>query len=145
MRLSEAEGLLTLRRIELQHCAVEFTSWGCITLFRDPKTIEVGAWPHPEMPDYQEVTRRLGYGDDCLRYCQEHEFMHSFLAEWLYGEPSKVLYALARSTLPRKGDSVLEEVTTQVAQRWVRVGERPVVGWCDWDGLKRRALELLDG
>ena len=69
--------------------------------------------------------------------------MHSFLAERLFDAPSVVLLAEARGLRPRKGPALLEEMGSQMAQRWVRAGERPIIAWFDWDQFKQQFLELV--
>jgi hypothetical protein len=36
-------------------------------------------------------------------------------------------------------------VAAQTFQRWLRANERPICSGLDWDGLKRDALDLLNG
>lgn len=131
--------------IVLRFCVIDFTAWGASTHFTDGAT--VNAVPH-DTPHYHVIAHRLGYGDDLLRYCQEHEFCHSFIAERLKAAPSFVLHRLARGDRfdrdPRdRGEVLYEELAAQQLQRWLRANERPIVSGCDWDQLKHDALRLL--
>lgn len=133
---------LILRTITLRHCRVRFWEWGCETIFSDGSSVP--SVPH-ETPHYFVISHRCGYGDDLLSYCCEHDFAHSFVAEKLLDQPSVVLSGLARGhSMPGKA-AAYEELVAQVFQRFLRGGERPIVGGCDWDAWASEALELLDG
>ena len=129
------------KAVELWHCSIVWTDEGCETVFLDGARI--GAFPHPQIPHYHVIAHRCGYGDDLRAYCREHEFCHSFMAEKLYGNPSAVLWDLAHGKEPAPGPAVAEEMAAQTFQRWLRANERPIIGGCDWDGLKAEALRLL--
>jgi hypothetical protein len=129
--------------IRLTHCSIEWTDHGCVTRF--PDGAEVGAYPHPEQPHYHVIAHRCGYGDDLLAYCREHEFCHALVAERFYDDVSFVLFPLAHKLKPPGGFALLEEIAAQTLQRWLRANERPILAGCDWDALKRDALELLAG
>jgi hypothetical protein len=129
--------------IQLRFCEIEFTDWGCETRFSDGGGIR--AEPHPGLPHYHVISHRCGYGDDILRYCQEHEFCHAFVAEQLCGTVSHVLHTLAHGKKQNRGMVILEEMAAQQFQRWLRANERPIVSGANWDDLKRDALELLGG
>lgn len=126
--------------IALAYCTVEYTDWGCVTHF--PDGTQFGAHPH-ETPHYHVIAHRLGYGDDLLGYCREHEVAHCLIAEWFRDEPSAVLWDLAHGAEPDPITAVHEEVMAQTLQRWIRAGERPILAGVDWDGIKERALDLL--
>jgi hypothetical protein len=131
-----------LRSIRLKFCTIECHQDVVYTRF--PDGTYAPATAH-QTDDYREVTRRLGYGDDVMAYCREHEVLHSFTAEWLFDKPSAVLWAIAHDRMLSGHDSVYEEVFAQTAQRWIRAGERPIVSGVNWFGFRQRALELLDG
>lgn len=126
--------------IKLRFCDLEFTEWGCVTRF--PNGASVDAVPH-DTPHYHVVSHRLGYGDDLLAYCREHEFAHAFVAERIMSAPSYVLWQLAEERRIDMGKALYEEIAAQTFQRWLRAGERPILSGADWDALKRDALELL--
>lgn len=125
--------------IELRHARVEFLDWGCVSWFADGASY--GAHPH-DTPEYREIAARCGYGDDVLAYAREHEVCHHLIGEELYGV-SRVLWPLAHGREPDRTEAAGEEALAMMAQRWIRAGERPMVPGLDWDGLKRRAVELL--
>lgn len=127
--------------IILQHCTVVYTDAGCTVIFRDGASVD--AVPHPQLPHYHVIAHRCGYGDDLMAYCREHEVCHALVAQWFYDGPSRVLQALARNGAHDHWQDIAEEIATQALQRFVRANERPIVGDVDWDGLKRRALEVL--
>ena len=114
---------------------------GCFTRYDDGSSY--GAHHH-ETPHYYVIAHRCGYGDDLARYCYEHEGCHHFAAEWIGGYTSKVLWPLAHGRDPHPVDAVFEEAMAMTLQRWLRANERPIIGGVDWDGLKQRALALLD-
>lgn len=127
---------MTLR---LRYCTIEFHPWGARTLFKGGASID--ARPH-DTHHYHVIAHRCGYGDDTLRYCQEHEVCHSLVAEWFYNQPSRVLLNLALGFTPRL-DAPFEEVMTQTLQRFLRANERPIVGDVNWDGLRDYARSIL--
>lgn len=129
-----------MQTIVLFYCIVEYTDWGCFTRF--PDNVSIAAAPH-YTPHYHVIAHRLGYGDDVLAYCREHEVCHSLVSEWFEDAPSAVLWDLAHE---RKTDPIValrEEVMVQLVQRWVRAAERPILADVDWDGLRAWALEVL--
>jgi hypothetical protein len=128
--------------IRLRYAVLGWTPQGCTTFFEDGT--EVSAWPHPDMPHYHVIAHRLGYGDDLLAYCREHEAAHLFVEERLHNRPSRVLWALAHGQRISGCDAGYEEMAAQQFQRWLRANERPIVSGVDWDGLKRDALGLLN-
>ena len=128
--------------IQLKHCAVELTDWGCTTRFKDGA--EVSAYPHPELPHYSVISHRCGYGDDHLGYCQEHELMHSVCAEWFHDKPSEVLWAMAHGTMLNGKAAAYEEIVAQTMQRWVRANERPIISGINLDAFKKHVLTLLE-
>lgn len=127
--------------IRLKHCTVEFLSDGVITRFPDGTDIE--AQPH-DTYHCHVISHRLGYGDNILRYCQEHEFAHSYIAECLFDRPSLVLSSLAHGVQLSGRNSAYEEIAAQVLQRWLRTHERPILSGVNWDRVKTEALGLLD-
>lgn len=130
------------RTIRLRHCSIEYTDAGCTMRFDDGAAID--AIPHPSLPHYHVIAHRLGYGDDLMAYCREHEVCHALIAEWFHDEPSQVLWALAHGEPHDYASGVLEEIATQALQRFIRANERPIVGDVDWDALRERALKLME-
>lgn len=127
--------------IELAFCRFERFNWGCQTTFPYGTIIE--AFPHWDDHHYHVISHRCGYGDDLLAYCQEHEFVHSFLAEKLNRAESNVLWLLARGDEPTPQEAAYEEALVQMFQLWLRGHQRPIIGGIDWGALKAEALELL--
>lgn len=132
-----------MAEITLKYCAVIYYPWGCETVFHDGRTWP--AIPHPELPHYHVIAHRCGYGDDVLAYCREHEVCHHLVAEWFHDTRSGVLWNLAHD-LPQSDSAagVLEEIAAQTLQRFIRANERPIVADVDWDGLRTRALNVLN-
>ena len=128
--------------IRLKYATLAYTPEGCTTTFQDGATAD--AAPH-DLPHYHVVAHRLGYGDDLLAYCREHEFCHLFIEERLHDRPSLVLWSLAHGTTLSGSRAAYEEIAAQSFQRWLRANERPITSGVDWDGLKRDALRLLAG
>jgi hypothetical protein len=145
-----------MHTITLPHATVTYTPEGCVSTFADGTSY--GAHPH-DTPHYDEIARRCGYlgahrwghlhpwlsADARLAYCREHEVFHHSVGEHFYGRVSPVLWALAHGRDVSPEEAALEEAMVMTLQRWVRAGERPIIGGVDWDGLKRQALGLLDG
>lgn len=128
--------------LQLRHCSIEWTDKGARVSFLGGHETE--AWPHPEDHHYHVISHRLGYGDDLMAYCREHELAHAFIAEELMDAPSYVLRMLARGAAPDQKIAVVEEMLVATLLRWVRANERPIVGGCDWDKLKARFLGAVD-
>lgn len=127
--------------MRLRFCTFTRTDYGCWTAFRDGAGF--GAYPHPEDHHYRVVAHRLGYGDDVLAYCVEHEFAHSFVAERLMGRTSQVVWALAHGEMLSGPEAAYEEIVAQTFQRWLRANEQPIVAGVPWHALKAEALSLL--
>jgi len=128
--------------IQIGTATVEYTPDGCVTRYQDGSSY--GAQPH-DTHHYHVIAHRCGYGDDILAYCREHEVAHHITCEWIVGFPSHVISSLAAGQEPHQGVAVLEEMAAHTFQRWLRAGERPIIGGrVDWDALKARALALLD-
>lgn len=120
--------------IQLAYCAMEWTDYGVRVVFPDGK--EMSAWPSEEH-HYYVISHRCGYEDSITTYCREHELAHALIAEETYGWASSV--QLNSSAGPT---AILEEAAVQVLQRFVRGGERPIIGDFNWDALKARFLHL---
>jgi hypothetical protein len=125
---------------QLKFCRVEWTDIGCTTRFYDG--VELSSYPH-EIPHYYVIAHRLGYGDDILGYCREHDFFHSFAEQYFHDRPSLTLWAVAHGHSLGEYQATYEELVTQTCQRWVRANERPIISGVDWDAFKREALDRL--
>lgn len=126
--------------IALRYCTLEFPDWGAVTCF--PDGTYVNATPH-DTHHYHVVAHRLGYGDDILAYCQQHEFAHSFVAQELKNGPSVVLWELAHGRQADRGAVIYEEATAQTFQRWLQAGEMPIISGADWERMRVDARRLL--
>jgi hypothetical protein len=129
--------------ITIGSATITYTPDGALTTYWDEASY--GAQPH-DTPDYATIAERCGYGVGPaarLAYCREHEVCHHVVSEWITGVESKVLWPLAHGFDPDPADAVLEEALAMAFQRWLRAGERPIIGGVDWDGLKARTLALL--
>lgn len=104
----------------------------------------VGAVPQATT-DYHVISHRLGYEDDILAYCREHEFAHAFLEEKLHDRPSQVLWSLAHGLSVDDKTHVYEEIAAQTFQKWLRSAERPITSGVDWIQLKKEAILILEG
>jgi hypothetical protein len=130
------------RVIQLTHCNVAWTDTGCITRFDDGTETE--ACPH-DTAHYRIVASRLGYGDDILAYCREHELAHSLVGAWIFGGPSQVLWGVAHDMMLTGRQSALEECFAQACQRFWRANERPILsGLPKLDEWKAEALAMIE-
>lgn len=133
--------------LRLLHCSLEWTERGARVCFPGGAG-ETEAWPHPDDHHYHVISHRLGYGDDLLAYCREHELAHAVIAEEFMNAPSYVLRMLARGATPDPKRAVIEEILVATLLRWVRANERPIIADCDWDKIKSTFLShvaQLDG
>lgn len=129
----------------LRHATVTRTADGCCSTFTDGSTW--GAQPH-DTPDYTVIAERCGYSPDAagrMAYCVEHDVFHHLVGAHFYRGPSPVLWTLAHGGQPDPRAAALEEATVMLLQRWVRAGERPIIGGVDWGALKAECEGLLDG
>ena len=147
---SAAQSVLTLRDpphqyepgvIRLRWASVTYDPTGCWFEFMDGTGY--GSNPH-ETPHYREIAARCGYGSDLLAYCREHEYIHHVIGEELYRGPSPVLWQLAHGRPVDPGLAAVEEAAVMTLQRWVRAGERPIIGGVEWDRIKARCLSDLN-
>jgi hypothetical protein len=125
---------------QLKYCSIHWTGTGCITRFHDG--VELSSYPH-DTHHYHVISHRLGYGDDILAYCRQHDFYHHFCEEYFHDRPSTTLWAVAHGQAVGQYQATYEELVTQTCQRWVRASERPIIGDVYWDDFKQKALEAL--
>lgn len=130
-----------MKQIEMKFARVVYTDFGVETRFKTDGAA-ISAWPH-DTHHYHVIAHRLGYGDDILAYCREHEVAHSLVCECLFDRESYVLSHLARGIDIDEPRAVMEEIAAQSLQRWIRAHERPIIGGVNWDDLKRYALNVL--
>lgn len=128
--------------IHVGGAVVTLTHDGCVSTYPDGSSFE--AQPH-DTPHYHVIAHRLGYGDDLLRYCREHEVTHHLVGETFYGGRSPVISQLAAGYDPIPVSAAIEEAMVMTVQRWLRANERPIIGGVDWDAVRYRGLALLDG
>lgn len=117
--------------------------WGCKVMLRGNDAAEVDAIPHSDDPHYHIIAHRCGYYKkaNLLQYCQEHELAHVVVAEFLRFRPSTVMLKLMHiGPIPTEYEIISEEVLAQTLQRFVRANEEPIVGDCDWEGMRRLFL-----
>lgn len=124
-----------------RYAAVTPESWGCIVTFDDGTTVP--AQHHPGNAHYHVIAHRCGYGDDTLRYCQEHEVAHLIVEEMIHQRPSRVLWGLAHDEPLCPQEAAYEELAAQTLQRFVRANERPIIGAVPWDKLRARFEEVM--
>jgi hypothetical protein len=95
-------------------------------------------------PTYRALAERLGYGNDVVRYCLEHDFLHSFLEGEVMGRPSPILWSLAHGW--RHPDTTeYEEALVQLFQGslrggWEMTATSPDRDWC---AIRQKAWALL--
>lgn len=79
--------------------------------------------------EYRETARRLGYGDDTLQCCRDHDPLHMRLAQWLGFHESFSLLCAA-GVRDRDEISAAEEDAVCAVQRFARLsGARlPLLG-----------------
>lgn len=131
-----------MQRFELTHCTVFFYDGWAWTAFR--KTGEGwGAIPGHDST-YHNLAKRLGYGGDIVRYCLEHDFLHSFIEQEVFNRPSPILWNLAHGRDPPE-NTVYEEALVQMFQGFLRSNwEMTAVGpGIDWWAIREKAWLLL--
>lgn len=70
--------------------------------------------------EYRARARALGYGDDIMAMCREHEILHSLLACWLGLPESPVLARLAAGNPMDREEMEPEEAAVLALQRLCR-------------------------
>ncbi|SER58788.1 hypothetical protein SAMN05216548_12725 [Faunimonas pinastri] len=132
------------RVIQLTFCRIEVYPGDVVTHF--PDGTYYGSQPH-DTPEYRALAQRLGYGHDIDAYNVDHEFCHSFLPEVLNGQPSRVLWALARGRMAPRMEILHEEALAVMFQGFLRgdiimAATAPKLNW--WD-VREEARGLLKG
>jgi hypothetical protein len=122
---------MPLKVFQLRHCTVSFHDTFAWTQYTGGQGY--GAVPSDD-PSYRALAKRLGYGDDILAYCLEHDFLHSFIEQELFDRPSPILYALAHG-YPAPSTTAYEEALVQMFQGFLRgdwdmTATQPGVDWC---------------
>jgi hypothetical protein len=126
--------------MRMKYCTIEWTEDGAATTFNG--NVRCPSFPHPEQPHYHVIAHRCGCGDDVRQYCRDHELAHVLLSEvFQHCAPASLLETAVYGKAQDWGTNMLEECTAHVLQRWVRCNERPIIGRCDWDSIKRKFLE----
>ena len=135
--------------IPLKYCTVSFYDFWAWTEFHDgsgygafPEYLPAyPEWPH-FTPAYITAAHRTGY-DDPLRYCLDHEFAHSYVAQEVLDQPSAVLWALAHEE-PPPAMTVFEEALAMAFQGFLNgqtiFATSPLV---DWEKIRKDAKILL--
>ena len=99
----------------LPSATVEFHRHGARTTFSDGTVLDAV----PEGNDtYYARAAKLGYGTDTLAMCQEHELLHSVLAELLLGGPSPALWRAAQGDYDKRGLGQEEAAVLEVQRAW---------------------------
>ncbi|MFS0771052.1 hypothetical protein [Sphingomonas sp. 1P08PE] len=145
--------------IRINDATVTYTADGAHTAYDDGSSY--GAQPHATA-HYDEIADRCGYlaratvatwpldpSDDeeaaaRLAYCREHEVFHHIVGGLFYGGRSPILWALAHGSEVTPEQAALEEAMVMTVQRWVRAGERPIIGGVEWDAVRANALALFE-
>ena len=134
---------MTIKTTNTKHAEIEFNEFGARTTFDDGSFVDARpAYEGLEGHHYHVVSHRCGYGDDLIRYCQEHELAHTVVCEFLYNDVSFVLFNLAHGRKPHEPH--YEELMAQTLQRFVRAGERPIIADVDWDGMRDLFLRYAE-
>lgn len=127
--------------VTLKYASVEYHDWGVTSHFLDGTSVP--ATPHPWDHHYSIITMRCGYGFDHYGYCAEHEIAHHVVSEFLLDAPSAILWGLAHGKPVGPKESAYEELMAQSLQRFVRAGERPIIGGVQWDAMRARFMEVI--
>lgn len=127
--------------MRMKYCAIEWTEQG--SQIRFDNGLICSSIPH-DTHHYYVIAHRCGCGDDVHMYCRDHELAHVILSEVLERRAPRVLLETAQYGHALDwGASIMEECTAQMLQRWVRCGERPIIGNCDWDALRTKFLQCV--
>lgn len=134
---------MSARIARLKYCNIS-TDDGWRTRVYFPDGSFCDAVPH-DTHHYHVISHRCGYADNIGQYCFEHEVAHELVAEFFWDIPSPVLMGVACGQMMTGLEAALEELMAQTLQRFARAGERPIIGGVDWDTLKARFLQLVEG
>lgn len=126
----------------LKYASLQWHDEGAVTTFLDGSSY--GAHPHPWDHHYTVAAHRMGYEDDLLRYCREHELAHLIVEEWLHDRPSRILWGLAHEQPLSPYEAAYEEAAAQMLQRYVRTNEQPLIGNVNWAAMKEYFLRKLE-
>jgi hypothetical protein len=132
-----------IRSIPLAFARLDIYPTGVTTVFIDGT--EYSAHAH-HTREYVALADWLGYQGDIAAYCLDHELLHEFLQEELFGRPSRVLWALAHDQKAPAEAILAEEALTILAQAYLRGALTAMPATApnvDWRAIKSRALDLL--
>jgi hypothetical protein len=127
---------------DLVHCRVLFYEHFVWTEF--PTGEGWGGTVPEDDPTYRALAERLGYGGDIYAYCREHDFLHSFVEQEVFGRPSPVLWSLAHGW--RHPDTTeYEEALVQAFQAFLRgnIAMTATSPDRDWWAIRQKAYNLL--
>jgi hypothetical protein len=126
-----------IRSFDLSTCRVRFFDWGVETEF--PSGGISSNWPLRDDKHWLGIAAAAGY-DDPLRYCQEHDFFHAFLADRWFGKASYVLYQAAHNLPIDERASAWEERLIFDVQRAFRGYTAAPVSWTEAIAEARKIL-----
>jgi hypothetical protein len=110
---------MTWRTIRLPHAVVDLHPHGAVTHFPvDGSYVEATPWWDDE--GYHKQAVDLGYGNDLLAMCQDHELLHSAAAEMLYQKPSEALWRWAHGDRSKKGLGAEEDLVLRLQRELKR-------------------------
>jgi hypothetical protein len=126
----------------LEYCTVSFYENWVWTQFSDGQGY--GSLPH-RTDSYLRLASKLGYGQDIMGYCREHDFLHNFVEQEVNRRPSPILWALAHGQ-PAPRTCAYEEALVQTFQGFLRAGwdmtaTQPGV---DWWAIREKVWGILD-
>lgn len=128
------------RVVDLAYCRIESDGWKVIVRFPDGE--ECHALPNMNA-HYHVISHRCGYNDDVAAYCFEHEVAHAYVAQFLWGRKSDVLWALAQGRMLKGPEAAPEEILAQTLQRFARANEQPIVGGVNWFAMREGFLRAV--
>lgn len=106
----------------LKFCTVDLHEHGVTTRF--PDGTECSNWPLWNSPEYLDIVKQCGFTDP-LRYCHEHELLHSMLPEMLFNERGYVVWMAAHQRTMNVAAAKAEERLIWYVQRALRDSDHP--------------------
>jgi hypothetical protein len=124
--------------VRLKYCTVERHDLLTLTTFLDGAVCEAVA---PDTDWHRQIWGWVGCEGDGGRYNFEHEFIHSFIAEAMWDEPSYVVWMAAHKRKMSVVGAKFEERWCYHFHRYLNdIGPAIEPEWPEW---KERAKALL--
>jgi hypothetical protein len=139
VEVSEVQGVEMSAPLQVQIGSTLIVTDGDLVTCCFPDGSLTRAYPR-DTPEYREIARNLGFGEDTARMNRTHDPAHCVLAEARGLPYPPVLWAVAHGE-PVTEAHYAEETDVMALQLYSNGGPRPE-GDLDWDAMRDRLMEV---